>query len=308
MADQTTSHVLFGREDISKPENRANVWLLACLAIEDFRSRLLTLLGLPADSVLKPVQWNGIRPDLTIMIDDVPHYVIECENAGLDPQQGPNYERNLPIPIKWIVGHSPQPGDVAWKDIADLSSIVREAATPQQATCIDLLAHAINDILSRRSTPKPRWVEPPEELNSEPWFHTIFGPLLALRPTSITGMIAYTASGRSASLRLLRPAWAMRTRNRFGVGLATFRGSQRNIVEFPGPEHLRRCLSMELHQRVADWEQLLARVLPNWWASTGQSGRAQVDTRLASVNAREFGASFEKLATLVLQRQPVVGR
>ena len=85
------------REDLSKPEDRANQRLLAsCCADDGLRTRLPALFGLPADCALRPLVLKGCRPDLTVLRDGERVAIVECEIGGRDPRQGKDFGRRCP--------------------------------------------------------------------------------------------------------------------------------------------------------------------------------------------------------------------
>src|ERR1039458_5002438 len=96
---------LFVREDISKPENRANVLLLAAASISPFWSRLHGELGLAADTVLRPERNTAVgRPDLVARSPDGTRIaLIECENWGENKSQSVAYGRGN-VPLILILG------------------------------------------------------------------------------------------------------------------------------------------------------------------------------------------------------------
>jgi len=83
---------LFVAEDLSKPENRINVWLIAAMTVEPFWIEFAKEIGLALDCVMEPRQWPGRRPDLTVFRNGEPVAIVECENFGANLQQNKAYE------------------------------------------------------------------------------------------------------------------------------------------------------------------------------------------------------------------------
>ena len=83
---------LFVAEDLSKPENRANVWLIAAMGVETFWAAFSEEIGLSPECVMEPRQWPGRRPDLTVFLDAKPIAIIECENFSANKCQNEAYE------------------------------------------------------------------------------------------------------------------------------------------------------------------------------------------------------------------------
>ena len=74
---------IFVNEDVSKPENRLNLAMLALLNVATFRQWFLHRLGLPEDAVVYPPQHirGNLRPDYVVTSPDreAVHAWIEVE-------------------------------------------------------------------------------------------------------------------------------------------------------------------------------------------------------------------------------------
>ncbi len=87
---------LFVREDFSKPENRANVLLLAAASIAPFWDKLHAALGLKPETVLRPERNTDLgRPDLVARLAGERVALIECENWGENKGQSAAYAKSL---------------------------------------------------------------------------------------------------------------------------------------------------------------------------------------------------------------------
>lgn len=84
---------LFVREDLSKPENRANLLLTAATGIAPFWVKFAEAVGLPPECRVKPMIWSTGRPDLTAMDGEKALAVFENENSGENAVQKAAYER-----------------------------------------------------------------------------------------------------------------------------------------------------------------------------------------------------------------------
>ena len=154
---------LFVREDFSKPENRANVLLLAAASISPFWSRLHCGLCLAANTVLRPERNTAVgRPELVARSPNGALIaLIECENWGENKNQSVAYAR-WGVPLILILGtaQKPEPG-TTWARIRDMITEVRETVEPRQRRVIlDLLDGAISDILHLRPRSQPYAVSP----------------------------------------------------------------------------------------------------------------------------------------------------
>ena len=293
---------IFSREDLAKPENRANVWLLACLSIEPFRMGLLKLLDLPEACVLQPMIWpSQSRPDYTATLDGSVHAIVECEAGSRDLNQLGDYGTKFPkVPLRWILGQNPEKGDVLWDQVSSLALILKSEVNPQQAANLDLLMAVIADLLGRGPKGRSRWISMSDRLPQDGWFSATFGPLLELRQHGMIGATANTDAHGSFSLRLLKPRSFLLTSTRTGLGLAAMRASEPGIVDLPGPDHLRKHLAPSLHDWVDTWEALLLHVEPKWSINSRRNGRADLRVTTVIKNANAFSDCYRNLATRLL--------
>jgi hypothetical protein len=280
---------LFDREDLSKPENRANQWLLACCCSSDaFRRGLLKLIGLPQDCVLRPVQLDGCRPDLTAFEGKSPVAIVECEAGGRDKPQGDRFARQTKLPLHWIVGVRSAPEDVTWDEVSQLARSPSLDIGPQTHVAFRLLLGAIADIQALRSQ-KASWLRIPEDLPSV-FSSPLFQPLLGLAPLNMIAAWRY-AEG-SASLRLVAPVSALRT-GRNGLGLSAIQVARPHLLLLPAAEHLRDHLDEALGDWVDDWEKVMRRLAPQD-AAAGRQGR--VDVQLLDGHGQELAEVWSRLA------------
>jgi hypothetical protein len=81
----------FNREDLSKPENRCNIWFLACLAIPEFKNQVFDLFGLRPGADIGPYTTSHntpFRPDWTVRLNGEVIAVIESEAGGRNFEAG----------------------------------------------------------------------------------------------------------------------------------------------------------------------------------------------------------------------------
>ena len=268
---KTSPGLMFTREDLSKPENRANQWLLAaCCADSVFRVGVLKLLGLNYDSILRPIQHPGFRPDLTVFQDGDAVAIIECEAGGIDIKQASHY-KSLGLDLFWVVGKAGlQEKCTTWHEIGVLAHKRRLNIDEQVAVALDLLIGAIQDIEGMNLS-KVSWIQVPDDLPELLKSEKAFEPLLRL-PEGIIG--AWRFAQGSASLRLLKPAAALRTGPN-GVGLAMTQAGKPGIVVLPAAGHLRKKLDIKFDDWIDEWTDLMARLAPNA-AASGSSAKVSI--------------------------------
>jgi hypothetical protein len=282
---------LFVREDLSKPENRANVLLLAAASISPFWSRLHCELRLAADTVLRPERNTAVgRPDLVARSPNGTRIaVIECENCGENKNQSVAYAR-WGVPLILIVGTTRKPDrGTTWARIRDMITEVRETVEPRQRVILDLLGGAISDILHLRPRSQPYAIG---QADLPAWLKVAAAPLLELGE-AVVGL--HTVADGSASVRLAGPNWAFRNKPINGVFLAMSQRVHGGTVFPAGPRHLERHLSDHLQAWVGGrWTDTLRGLTGGIVAEDG-SGRVAVMTGVGTATAEEIAAVFTEL-------------
>ena len=112
---------IFVNEDVSKPENRLNLAMLALLNVATFRQWFLHRLGLPEDAVVYPPQHirGNLRPDYVVTSPDrsVVHAWVEVELGTANAAQLAQY-RTLEERIISIVGSGTAADDLTLEEVA----------------------------------------------------------------------------------------------------------------------------------------------------------------------------------------------
>ena len=188
---------VFSQEDDTKPENRANLALYHCMSISTFRRRVLPLLGLPDEAILRPemnfaVADTHARPDMIVRLggEDGPELArIECENWGENNGQTETYGEGGEVQVILVLGpQSPLPRPrpnvkvVTWTDI--LAS-VREAredtnTDPQQHSNLGVLVDAIKHVIGLAGRSRTTRITASQITHA--WVLTAGGPLIRLAP------------------------------------------------------------------------------------------------------------------------------
>ena len=111
---------IFVNEDVSKPENRLNLAMLALLNVATFRQWFLHRLGLPEDAVVYPPQHirGNLRPDYVVTSPDrsVVHAWVEVELGTANAAQLAQY-RTLEERIISIVGSGTAADDLTLEEV-----------------------------------------------------------------------------------------------------------------------------------------------------------------------------------------------
>jgi hypothetical protein len=124
---------LFVAEDLSKPENRANVWLIAAMGVEPFWMEFSKEIGLSPQCIMEPRQWPGRRPDLTVFRDGKPIAIIECKNFGANRGQNEAYEANCNgLPLLLVLGDGEPAASVTWSRVKEIAIAAKDRAHARQ--------------------------------------------------------------------------------------------------------------------------------------------------------------------------------
>lgn len=286
---------LFVREDLSKPENRANVWLLAATSIGPFWAKLSRELGLSSRTVLRPEKNTEVgRPDLIARDPDGNCLGwIECENWGENTIQSQRYGLEKRI---LILGTQVQERGTSWMRIAELIEEVSSDALldDRQRVVLDLLALAIEHILGLAPESRPQSLDRSDI--PEGWLKQAACPLLQLQDPYLR-LHAY-AEG-SVSVRLLGPRAALNGAKRNGVFLLMSQKTQPDVVFAAGPQHLARHLSGTLQPWVRrTWTNALKQVTGGLIDEDRRGVvpiRLQADAARASILAEPFSELIASL-------------
>lgn len=113
---------IFVHEDVSKPENRLNLAILALCNVDPFRRWFLRRLAVPEDAVVYPPQnvRGNLRPDYVVTSPDrkVVHAWIEVELGAANTGQLAAYRNGLNERIISIVGDGHADVDLTLQEIA----------------------------------------------------------------------------------------------------------------------------------------------------------------------------------------------
>lgn len=290
---------LFVAEDLSKPENRANVWLIAAMGVEPFWMEFSKEIGLDPECVMEPRQWPGRRPDLTVLQDGKPIAIIECENFGANTGQNDAYKANCNgLPLFLVLGHGEPAFGTTWSRVKEIALATKDRAHPRQRVALDLLVAAIE--LASGLTPHTvmRWLD---KLPDNPWLLKACGQLLHL-PKDVVR--AHGAAEGSASIRLLKPPELIRA-GRSGLGMAIIQAGRPATVFLPSPEHLMEHLDGSLRPWVAEWDSMLHALVPGF-IPDGR-GLVTVPTDTCGEKAAMVADCFEKLISLLYPGRVVSG-
>ncbi len=127
-----------------------------------------------------------------------------------------------------------------------------------------------------------------------------FSPLLALGEHGIVGATRNSDTFGSFSLRLVKPYWALNTKDRGSVGLVAMQAKEPDLVSFPGPEHFRQYLASSLQDWVNEWDKLLINVAPQWRAATRRKERAELSVKLVTEHSDAFSGVYKALTRKLL--------
>jgi len=252
---------LFVAEDLSKPENRANVWLIAAMCVEPFWEAFSKAIGFSPECVMKPLQWPGLRPDLTVFQDGKPIAIIECENFGANKGQNEAYEKHCRgLPLYQILGDEESAANITWWRVREIALKAKDQANARQRVVLDLLVGAIDD--ARGLVPKSamRWLDRSKGLPDNPWLLGACKPLLDL-PDDVVR--AHSAAEGSASIRLVKPRELIRA-GPSGIGLAMVQAGRPATVFLPSAEHLTEHLDASLRPWIAEWNTMLQALVPGF--------------------------------------------
>ena len=284
---------LFVREDFSKPENRANVLLLAAASIRPFWDRLHIALDLKQETVLRPERNTDLgRPDLVARLAGERVALIECENWSENKDQSAAYAKaNLPLILILGTEEEPERG-TTWGRIREMLIEVHDLAEPRQQVILELLKGAIDDILGLKRK------KAPTRISSVPegWLKVATAPLLDLGD-AVAGL--HTVVEGSASVRLAKPNWAFRSNPRAGVFLVMSQRHRPDTVFLAGPGHLATHLSNHLQTWVANsWIKALREVTGGVFGED-KGGKVAVRTQGAAANPAVIAAALSELFALL---------
>ena len=285
----------FVAEDLSKPENRANVWLIAAMGVELFWiefSKEIRSKGfkLNPECVMEPRQWPGRRPDLTVFLDEKPIAIIECENFGVNPRQKAEYGANCcGLPLLWVLGDGEWGANITyitWSRVKEIALAAKDRVHARQGVVLDLLVAAIDYASGLSPQSAMRWLD---HLPSNPWLLEACQPLLLLQDDVVR---AHAAAEGSASIRLLRPRGLIQA-GRAGIVMAMIQAGRPNTVFLPSSERLEKHLDVSLAPWIAEWNEMLRDLVPGFVP----------DRRgLVTVPTNKFGAQKAPIVAGCFQR------
>ncbi len=262
MADPMIPNLrLFVAEDLSKPENRANVWLIAAMGVDPFWTAFSEEIGLSPECIMEPRQWPGRRPDLTVFQDGKPVAIIECENFSANKGQNEAYKANCNgLPLFQVLGDGQPSAGITWSRVKEIALAAKDRAHVRQHVALDLLVAAIEHASGLSPKSAMRWLDRPGELPSNPWLLNSCEPLLDL-PNDVVR--THGAAEGSASIRLVKPRELIRA-GRSGIGMAMVQAGRPGTVFLPSAEHLVEHLDESLRPWIAEWKTMLHALVPNF--------------------------------------------
>jgi hypothetical protein len=286
---------LFVAEDLSKPENRTNVWLIAAMGIESFWMEFSKEVGICPECTVAPMQWPGRRPDLTVLRKGQPVAVVECENFGANNSQNEAYKVHCNgLRLIQVLGDGAPAADITWSRVKEIAKDAKKQSSPHQGVTLDLLAAAVDHASGLLPKSVMRWLDRPRDLPKDPWLLNAAAPLLAL-PHDVVR--AHSAAEGSASIRLLKPRSLIRA-GRSGIGMAMIQAGRPMTVFLPSPEHLGEHLDDTLCQWIREWKDMLNELVPGFIPD----GRRliTVHTRASpAIKAEMVAACFRSLISLL---------
>jgi hypothetical protein len=197
-SEDSVSQSLFVREDLSKPENRANILLLVATSIAPFWDELHRELRLPRETVVRPEKNIKLgRPDFVARLHDTPIAHIEWQNWAENKKQSRAYAKGGSRVILILGTETPEDG-TTWGRIQDLILRVQDVVEARQRVVLDLLRGAIDDILQQPRRSQIRSVE--HAYIPEGWLKQAAKPLLELPAVQAGACLRRHAAGPSGSV------------------------------------------------------------------------------------------------------------
>ncbi len=257
----------FTREDLSKTENRANLFLLASVVIDEFWKEFCKEMDLPESCILIPeLNAENGRPDFVVRSDKMKILdYIECENWSENPKQSKNYAIGDRKPIL-ILGPGKQPErGTNWSKIQEIAEKIEKSASPRQSVILTLLSGAINDI--RRLAPRANIHDINFDDLQDDWLKRAAAPLI--NPPSGFCKAHRFAPG-SESIRLCGPRSAFRGQERNGVVLVMSQRLRPKKVHVVASGHLYKHFSEDLRDWISEsWQPTLNELTINGFNTSG---------------------------------------
>nr|WP_294546185.1 hypothetical protein [uncultured Rhodopila sp.] len=253
----------FVREDVNKPENRANLALAMACLVPGFKSRLCDAWGLPPDVRIVRLDWNkGGRPDAFIFSsqNDLLH-PVEAECKALVNEQVERFRGLFGREPLCITGDPLPSGYVGttWTRIKLFAEVAgKETNNQDHKDALTSLDCAVSDVLGLLGRKSPAVIlQIPDELPDDAFFRSLALPLIELEMSRPGCIQAKAVRPGNVGLILRLPA-AIVNKPRVGVSLVSLEATRRGYLNLPDATQLRSYLRSPLMSWVDKWEQLLA--------------------------------------------------